>query len=129
MDRIKYIENVDTLSKSQKEVEDDRHQREMQSSHMESRIILKLNQRMQPNISDGKSQSLQEEDNKISIEKFLTYNNPIMKSEMVGNFITGALCTARFSSVMPSSSVCHKWFEGDTDIIFPNKSKLSELHS
>jgi hypothetical protein len=94
---------------------------------MKSRRPLKPNQRMQQNISEGKNQSFQEEDNEISIEKFLTYNNPIVKSETVGNFITGALCAARFSSVMPSSSVCHKWFERDTDIIFPNKGKFNEL--
>ncbi|HLX90279.1 MAG TPA: hypothetical protein VKR32_01270 [Puia sp.] len=128
-ERIKYIENIDTLSKCQKDAEEDRKQRNIENlnaSGLRKRNFSKFI-RSEVDKSIGGSVSLKEQERNISIEKYLTYNNPIVKSATVENFVSNALFTGRISSLIPSSSVCRKLFEENSKSIVLGVATTSKL--
>ena len=127
------MQNVDPLSKSRKDAEEERKERLAEAQFQQN------NQRSNDRWHDEENPpvdflQVHEPDanlNTTSVEKYLTYNNPMITSFPVHTFIASALSAARTYEILPSYTLSKEIF-GDsasgtaTDITPLNRRTLNQ---
>ena len=95
--RLQYIANVDTLTKSRKDAEEERIERELERN-LQSQRVRPFRHRYIPNDEDNEVEGIlshHDQDCNIPLERYLMYNNPRVKSFSIQKFVAGALSTGR----------------------------------
>src|SRR5436190_755264 len=110
-ERLQYILNTDTLSKSQQDAEDESKaraetQEATQTSHCSSSC---KEWRHQPKAM--MNASIQQQDEEISVQDFLTFNIPYIESAKQLSYIAGAIGAGQHNFVLPSYYGCVSCFE------------------
>ena len=107
--RLQYIANVDTLTKSRKDAEEERIERELERN-LQSQRVRPFRHRYIPNDEDNEVEGIlshHDQDCNIPLERYLMYNNPRVKSFSIQKFVAGALSTGRVLQILPSHAEAH----------------------
>jgi hypothetical protein len=107
--------NLDTLTKSQKDAEEERKERELERNISSPNIC-----RLRPQESFDQEYnetddvlSHYDQDCQIPLERYLMYNNPRVKSFPIQKFVAGALSTGRVLNILPSHGEAHHCLSSD----------------
>ena len=104
---LQFILNVDTLTKSRVDAEEERLEREAERVNQGHRLP-EVSRRRQLQQDDDESQnpdemlSHYEEDCMIPLERYIMYNNPRVKSFPTQKYVAGALSAGRVIDILPS---------------------------
>jgi hypothetical protein len=103
-DRLRLMQNVDTLSKSRKDAEEERNERlaEAELRRNNGRVNERWHDEENPPVDYLQVQEYDTALDSLSVEKYLTYNNPMITSFPVHTFIASALSAARSYDILPN---------------------------
>ena len=95
--------NIDTLTKSRKDAEEERQEREIERLAMTHSVQRIARQETSNNEGDLEGTvSHYTQDCNIPLERYLMYNNPRVKSFTTQRYVAGALSTGRILRILPS---------------------------
>ena len=97
---------MDTLSKSRQDMEEEKVAK-LQWDDPKEDVTKNINDP----ITTIDTNILQEDDDSISVEKYLTFDNPYTLSSPEQKYVGDTLLTARIHGLFPSSLVSHKCFD------------------
>jgi hypothetical protein len=106
---------MDTLSKSRQDMEEEKAAK-LQWDESKDNFRTSITDP----ITMIDTNELQEDDDTISVEKYLTFDNPYIISSPEQKYVGDALLTARIHGLFPSSLLSHKCFEEATSSIQTN---------
>jgi hypothetical protein len=121
---LQYIKNIDTLSKSRRDAEEEAEARAREQAERISDAPKRGRKRKWSEM--WLSEEMQEEDDTISVEKYLTFNNLYANDSSQQQYIAGALSAGRNNLILPSSKACQTCFLDQTDIIRGNEIAASD---
>jgi hypothetical protein len=112
---LQHMLNIDTLSKSAIDAQEEAEARAKEARDRTGDV---------PKVGCKRkwsemwlSEEMQEEDESISVEKYLTFNNPYAGDTSLQQYIGEALSAGRNNLLLPSSKACEPCFNVHTDIV------------
>lgn len=124
-ERLQFMANVDTLSKSRRDVEEERLEREKEHE-MHEHQVSRLPRQQPPNHEmedDDGGLSHYAEDSRIPLERYLMYCNPRVKSVPTQKYVAGALSIGRLIQILPSFGQAYQCLNTvGFDNLSPNQS-------
>jgi PIF1-like helicase len=110
-DRLRWMRNIDLLTKSRADAEEERAAR--QTSAHESSLNVESSDfsRSLPRADGTQIEPIfQMEDDSVSIQNYLTYNNPDAVTSPQYRFVINILSTAKVLNILPTSFASHSCF-------------------
>jgi len=112
-ERIQFITNVDTLTKSRTNAQEERLEREKEREMQGAQVTRFMRSRPTENAEDQMIEDYYDmshiaQDRRISLERYLMYCNPHVKSFPTQTFVAGALSTGRLLQILPSFAEAHR---------------------
>src|SRR5437016_1698722 len=116
---LQFILNIDTLTKSRVDAEEERLEREAECIN-QGQCLPEVSRRRQLQQDGDESQnpdemlSHYEEDCMIPLERYIMYNNPRVKSFLTQKYVAGALSAGRVIDILPSYGEAHHCLNADS---------------
>jgi hypothetical protein len=107
--------NIDTLTKSKKDAEEERLEREKEREMQGHPILRATRHNLQDRIGEDDIDDMSPfaQDSRIPLERYLMYHNPRVKSFPTQNFVSAALSAGRLLQLLPSFGEAHQCLNAD----------------